>query len=561
MTKTNRARSYLLLLITVILIFGQLNLSALKVFAKESGNDELTYDVQAELAVDKKASDLTIKVIPTSEQVKILAIETPDGKKTEGQEATYKAEKNGSTDFLITYKNESSKELETKTYKASYEVSGIISENEMNKETEKSDEKSDTTTKPDSDPKATKKETKNLLQAGQSDVKLSIPDYNQTAWSNGDIKEVTATVEFADNTTTGKKVNFTLPDGMRFVSVPVPSNYQATSNVATGILSYLGASDPLGIAITSVKVPNKETTYNQATYGTVSYALSPGTEKASFTFSVRLDAAKYYGATDLKDPIKAEIFMGDETASVATAEQAIHAEGNKVVGYANQDHVKTMFRNWYNSQGLSEVLASTDTTDSYNYTKSYSVVNGSNNLDSRGAMSYIAKNIDVTLYYPEGMEYVNVVNNNGAVLSNNSNLTITNYPSENKVVVNCKQLNLSSSNNSIYGVKYKVPKGTAVGTYSTEKTPHAVITTYDGEVFESDALTNNSSDLTTLAPLDTCKVVDIANNKMSLVAANGRINPENETWAGSIQIDNKKTAGVKKNQMYQIEFDPNWEAY
>ncbi|MBC1926180.1 cell surface protein, partial [Listeria innocua] len=116
-------------------------------------------------------------------------------------------------------------------------------------------------------------------------------------------------------------------------------------------------------------------------------------------------------------------------------------------------------------------------------------------------------------------------------------------------------------NNSIYGVKYKVPKGTAVGTYSTEKTPHAVITTYDGEVFESDALTNNSSDLTTLAPLDTCKVVDIANNKMSLVAANGRINPENETWAGSIQIDNKKTAGVKKNQMYQIEFDPNWEAY
>ncbi|MBC1611667.1 cell surface protein, partial [Listeria welshimeri] len=299
------------------------NLSALKVFAKESGNDELTYDVQAELAVDKKASDLTIKVIPTSEQVKILAIETPDGKKTEGQEATYKAEKNGSTDFLITYKNESSKELETKTYKASYEVSGIISENEMNKETEKLDEKSDTNTKPDSDTKATKKETKNLLQAGQSDVKLSIPDYNQTAWSNGDIKEVTATVEFADNTTTGKKVNFTLPDGMRFVSVPVPSNYQATSNVATGILSYLGASDPLGIAITSVKVPNKETTYNQATYGTVSYELSPGTEKASFTFSVRLDAAKYYGATDLKDPIKAEIFMGDETAPVATAEQAI----------------------------------------------------------------------------------------------------------------------------------------------------------------------------------------------------------------------------------------------
>lgn len=62
---------------------------------------------------------------------------------------------------------------------------------------------------------------------------------------NGDIKEVTATVNFGDSTSTGKKVNFTLPDGMRFVSLPVPSNYQAGTNEDTGVLSYLGASDPL----------------------------------------------------------------------------------------------------------------------------------------------------------------------------------------------------------------------------------------------------------------------------------------------------------------------------
>lgn len=48
---------------------------------------------------------------------------------------------------------------------------------------------------------------------------------------------------------------------------------------------------------------------------------------------------------------------------------------------------------------------------------------------------------------------------------------------------------------------------------------------------------------------------------MNLFSANGTINPDNETWAGSIQIDNKRTSGVKKNQMYHIEFDPNWEAY
>ncbi|PZG48520.1 cell surface protein [Listeria ivanovii] len=561
MTKTNKARSYLLLLMTVFLIFGQLNLAALNTLANVNGNDELTYEVQSELAGDKKATDLTIKVTPADEQVKILTIETPDGKKTEGQEATYKAEKNGATDFLITYQNESTKESETKTYTASYEVSDIVSDQKTGETTETTDKLIESKDSANAASADNTSETKKLLKAGQSTIALSIPDYNKTAWANGDIKEVTATVEFGDSTSTGKKVNFTLPDGMRFVSVPVPSRYQASANVDSSIVSYLGASDPLGTAITSVKVPDRETAYNKATFGTVSYELSPGTEKASFTFSVRVDAAKYYGATDLTSPIKTEVFMGEVTTPVASAEQVIHAEGNKVVGYSDQSHVKTMFRNWYNSQGLSEVLASTDTTDSYNYTKSYSVVNGSNNIDSRGAMNYIAKNIETTLYYPKGMEFVDVVNNNGAVLSNNSSLTITNYPSENKVVIDCKQLNLNSVNNSIYGVKYKVPKGTLVGTYSSAKAPHAVITTYDGEVFETDALSSNSSNLTTLAPLDTCKVVDTSNNKMNLFSANGTINPDNETWAGSIQINNKTTAGVKTNQMYQIQFDPNWEAY
>ncbi|MBC1374833.1 LPXTG cell wall anchor domain-containing protein [Listeria sp. FSL L7-1699] len=558
MMKLSKARHYLVLLMAFFLVLGQLNLTALNVFAKENGNDELTYEVQSKLAEDKKTADLTIKVTPTNDQVKILTIETPDGEKKEGQEVSYKAEKNGTTNFLINYQNTSEEKAETKTYTASYEVSDIVSEDEVNKdtETEKAPEKEDANIQPPSTTNNTKS-----LKSGQTTVELKIPDYNQTAWANGDIKEVTATVNFGDSTSTGKKVNFTLPDGMRFVSLPVPNNYQAGTNVDKGLLSYLGASDPLGVAITSAKVPDKETTYNQATFGTVSYELSPGTEKASFTFSVRVDAAKYYGPTDLVDPIKTEVFKGEASTPVASAEQAIHAEGNKVVGYANQDHVKTMFRHWYNDQRLSEVLASTDAADSYNYTKSYSVVNGSNSLDSRGSMTYIAKNIEITLYYPEGMEFVDVINNNGGAIKGDSNLTITNYPSENKVVINNKRLNSSAASNAVYGVKYKVPKGTPAGTYSTDKVPHAVITTYDGEVFESDALTSNSSDLTTLAPLDICKVVDTTENKMTLTAANGQLNPNNETWAGSIQINNKNSAGVKKNQMYQIKFDPNWEAY
>lgn len=114
MIKATRARHYLVLLMAFFLVLGQLNLTALKVFAKENGNDELTYEVQSKLAEDKKSADLTIKVTPKNDQVKILTIETPDGEKKEGQEVSYKAEKNGTTNFLINYQDASEEKAETK---------------------------------------------------------------------------------------------------------------------------------------------------------------------------------------------------------------------------------------------------------------------------------------------------------------------------------------------------------------------------------------------------------------------------------------------------------------
>lgn len=99
-------------------------------------------------------------------------------------------------------------------------------------------------------------------------------------------------------------MEFTLPDGMRFVSIPVPSSFQVPTGVDSGVINRLSAGDPIGTAITSVTIPNKETTYDKATFGTVNYKLTPGTEKVSFNFSVRVDANKYYGATDLKALLK-----------------------------------------------------------------------------------------------------------------------------------------------------------------------------------------------------------------------------------------------------------------
>ncbi|MBC2157150.1 bacterial Ig-like domain-containing protein [Listeria innocua] len=545
MMKLKSLRRPLLFVMAALLIIGQLNLSSFRVFAEEKGNESVSYEIQNELSSDKKKAKLKIKTTPKNEEVKILTIQTPDGKKVEGQEAEYTATKNGTVDFVINYQDQDKTE---KTYTASYEVNDI-SEEVQN------------TPKPTVTEGNTPKKGSNLLKSSAPTVSMKIPDYNKTNWNNGDIKDVSVTVEFNNNNASGKKINFTLPDGMRFVSLPVPSSYQAPSSVDSNILSYFGAGNPVGDSITSVTVPNKETGYNKATYGTLSYELDPATEKLTLNFSVQVDAAKYYGPTDLKSPIKVDAYMGEGSTPAASAEQSIRAEGKTVVGYANQKQVDTMFRNWYTSSFLPEVSPSTATEDSYNYTKPYSVVNGISQMDGRGSKIFVPKNVKTTLYYPEGMEYVGVVNENKSLLTNNENRTITHYPNENKVEIDFKQENYYGIIETILAVKYKVPEGTEEGTYTSPKVPHAVITTYDDKVFETDALTNDASDTTTLAAKDTCKVVGKAANKMVMLPRNYYINPENESWAGLIQINNRQTAGVKTNQIYQIKFDENWEAY
>ncbi|MBC1460860.1 cell surface protein, partial [Listeria welshimeri] len=559
MTKATSIKRSLLLFLTTILVLSQLNLASFTALAAETDNEMISYEVQKDLSSDKKKANLKIKAEPKDDQIEILTIETPDGKIVKGQEAEYTAEKNGSIDFLITYKEVNS-DKETQTFTASYEVSGISTETEATQAEKESPTQE--TTKPASEPedKTTKSTLKNL-KAENPSVTLNIPDYDKTAWANGAIKDVTVTTVFNDNTAKNKKVNFTLPDGMRFVTVPVPSTYQAPKTVDAGILSTLSSGDPLGSAITSVTVPNKETTYNNGTHGTVSYNLDSGTERVTFTFSVRVDGAKYYGPTDIKDPIKVETFMGEGTTPVATAEQSVHAEGKKVVGYAEQDSIQTMFRNYYTQKVLPEVLPSTDEVASYNYTKFYSVVNGMSQEDARGAKYFIPKNVTTTLYYPEGMEYVGIVNQSGNQITSNDKRTITHYPEENKVVIDFKQMYNNNAAETIFAVKYKVPKNTSAGKYSAPKVPHAVMTTYDDKVFESDALTNIATDLTTLTAIDTCNVVESTENKMTLTTNGRNINPDNETWAGSILVGNQATAGVKTNQVYNIKFDDNWQAY
>ncbi len=103
--KIKSLRRSLLLVMAALLILGQLNLSSFRVSAEEKGNESVSYDVQKELSSDNKKANLTLKTTPKSTDVKILTIETPDGKKVDGQEAEYTATKNGSIDFVITYQD------------------------------------------------------------------------------------------------------------------------------------------------------------------------------------------------------------------------------------------------------------------------------------------------------------------------------------------------------------------------------------------------------------------------------------------------------------------------
>lgn len=134
MKKAKRVRSYFLLTLALFLLFGQFNLVPFHALAEGNSNKDISYEVQKELSRDKKKATIKIKAIPQNEQVTMLTVETPDGKKTEGEEATYIAEKNGVIDFTITYQNADDVETtETQTFHASYEVSGIVSEDEINK--------------------------------------------------------------------------------------------------------------------------------------------------------------------------------------------------------------------------------------------------------------------------------------------------------------------------------------------------------------------------------------------------------------------------------------------
>ncbi|EMU4532036.1 hypothetical protein WNE05_003064, partial [Listeria monocytogenes] len=82
MTKARRIQRYFILLLTICVVLSQLNLASFHALAAEKGNESLSYDVQQTLSADKKKATLTMKVTPKNEQVTILSVETPDGKKT-----------------------------------------------------------------------------------------------------------------------------------------------------------------------------------------------------------------------------------------------------------------------------------------------------------------------------------------------------------------------------------------------------------------------------------------------------------------------------------------------
>ncbi|KAI0979043.1 hypothetical protein GJ496_010079 [Pomphorhynchus laevis] len=324
-------------------------------------------------------------------------------------------------------------------------------------------------------------ETSATPQTKAAEITISIPEYSGN-WANGAVKKVDAIIDFGDFTSTGKKVEFTLPDGLKFVSIPVPNNYVVEPNVDAGLIDRLGTTQPLNTAITSVNLPAKQSTYGgRSTFGKVTYNFIPGTERVALSFNVRMDAAKYYGEHTLKEKIKVESFKNG--ASLEIKDQTIHANGDKVVGATSQNHINTTFASYGTQLSQPDVLASTTDEKFYNYTKTYDLYDYVQAIDHRDSDTIYTKNLTINIFYPKNMKFKDVIQaNKGEPIPQSSSFSYIVYPAEGRVEIKIQKYK-NISNPRQFAVKYEIPENTPKGTYTAAQVPNATIETYDGEIF------------------------------------------------------------------------------
>ncbi len=218
-------------------------------------------------------------------------------------------------------------------------------------------------------------------------VTIDIPDYSAaTGWDIEVIKDVNVTANFADGTSSGKKITITLPEGMKFVSYPV------VGTPAAGSLGYkLDATSTIAKFISGVTIPTK--TWYNSWNGSLTYEITSNCEAITIPVQVAVDRAYHHEPTTLNQAVQ------------ATAEK----EGSSLGSAAMDVVVPTTYAPgiWWNTTYYpTKVTVLEGDTD----TVTFSPITG-----TTGYRAF--KDVVFTLYYPIGATFVSV--NAGTVLEVN----------------------------------------------------------------------------------------------------------------------------------------------
>ncbi len=289
---------------------------------------------------------------------------------------------------------------------------------------------------------------------------LSIPEYDETVgWKAGDIYTVTITADFGDNTSSGKELDFTLPDGLEFVQIPVVAGKYNTTNVDTALLAAVDANDPLATAVSEIVLPTKEEVTN-LTFGKVVYKVANGTQAVSIAFKVKASETKIVTNHTTNDPMLVSGIKNG--ASIGEVSQPINLKTETA-------SIKPW--NFYTSAAPTpQTIANKDGETYISYTRDFYLYNRYNGVET----SIVGKNWKMYIYYPEGATYEGME-------KVPSDYIVKHEPENSRVVVTSPQDVYYSTRFAYYKIKFSFAEGTTPGFYTNASNPHYEVETYNGE--------------------------------------------------------------------------------
>ncbi|MGL5041841.1 MAG: LapB repeat-containing protein [Culicoidibacterales bacterium] len=348
-------------------------------------------------------------------------------------------------------------------------------------------------------------------------IKIDIPRYDVTkGWLFEDVYDVVITVDFQEATTTDKVVEITLPEGMRFATIPTKNSLGGIFVQADPTLSDLIASDQRPVAHSVYK------TYN----GKMRYNFLPHASKVEIKgLKITPDAVLYYGPKQFAKGI--EVTASKESVIQGAPAVVIDARGDSgyTIGSNTWKAAQTMV------QGDLDILS---TGEVYQSRIGYLAVR----------QGY-TKSVNTYINYPKGTT-VSGIGGTAAVT------TVANDPVGG--IIHIRQGELLG-----YKTMGLLLDGSAlaIGDYVSVDGVKMEFEMYDGAIIVAEQKARTTK-ITVLASDD-----PQINNKLDLKMENGTfdaVSDDNLTKKPLMSVTNGAT-NTKRSQFFEYTIDPGYEAY